>query len=158
MHRAVASTPGWVGSAVRSIRFMLDPLTLLPLPTLPGERVILREPRDSDVDDRLRHPIDPEEEDNYGSSWRREWDGRRYHTREHLTATRCPPDPGTYTWGSNTTATASAAPGFAWTPISTVRPTPWACSSPPCAAGGWAVWTAAFAASTGSACLVARLH
>lgn len=72
---------------------------LPPLPTLPGERVILREPRDSDVDDRLRHSIDPEEEDNYGSSWRREWDGRRYHAREHLTATRCPPDPGTYTWG-----------------------------------------------------------
>ncbi len=72
---------------------------LPPLPTLPGERVILREPRDSDVDDRLRHSIDPEEEDNYGSSWQREWDGRRYHAREHLTATRCPPDPGTYTWG-----------------------------------------------------------
>jgi [ribosomal protein S5]-alanine N-acetyltransferase len=78
---------------------MLDPLTLPPLPTLRSERVILREPRDSDVDDRLRHPIDPEEEDNYGSSWRREWDGRRYHTREHLTAARCPPDPGTYSWG-----------------------------------------------------------
>jgi RimJ/RimL family protein N-acetyltransferase len=58
----------------------------------------LREPRDSDVDDRLRHPIDPEEEDGYGSSWRREWDGRRYHTREHLTAARCPPDADTYTW------------------------------------------------------------
>ena len=42
--------------------------------------------REPDVDDRLRHPIDPEEEDGYGSSWRREWDGRRYHTREHLTA------------------------------------------------------------------------
>jgi hypothetical protein len=48
---------------------MLDPLTLLPLPTLHGERVILRGPRDSDVDDRLDHPIDPEEEDGYGSSW-----------------------------------------------------------------------------------------
>jgi RimJ/RimL family protein N-acetyltransferase len=61
---------------------MLDSLTLPPLPTLHGERVILRGPRDSDVDDRLHHPIDPEEEDGYGSSWRREWDGRRYHTRE----------------------------------------------------------------------------
>src|SRR5258708_1866203 len=91
--------PDWVSSAVRSIRFMLDPLTLPPLPTLPGDRVILREPRDSDVDDRLRHPIDPEEADNYGSSCRREWAARRYHIREHLTATRCPPDPGTYTWG-----------------------------------------------------------
>ena len=77
---------------------MLDPLTLLPLPTLPGERVILRGPRDSDVDDRLRYPIDPEEEDCYGSSWRREWDGRRYHTREYLTAAKSPPDPRTYTW------------------------------------------------------------
>jgi [ribosomal protein S5]-alanine N-acetyltransferase len=77
---------------------MLDSLTLPPLPTLHGERVILRGPRDSDVDDRLRHPIDPEEEDGYGSSWRREWDGRRYHTREYLTAVSSPPDPRTYTW------------------------------------------------------------
>jgi len=77
---------------------MLAPLTLLPMPTLRGERVIAREPRDSDVDDRLRHPIDPEEEDGYGSSWRREWDGRRYHTREYLTARRPPPDPGAYAW------------------------------------------------------------
>jgi RimJ/RimL family protein N-acetyltransferase len=77
---------------------MLDSLTLPPLPTLYGERVILRDPRDSDVDDRLRHPIDPEEEDGYGSSWRREWDGRRYHTREYLTAASSPSDPRTYTW------------------------------------------------------------
>ena len=77
---------------------MLDSLTLPSLPTLYGERVILRGPRDSDVDDRLRHPIDPEEEDGYGSSWRREWDGRRYHTREYLTATSSPSDPRTYTW------------------------------------------------------------
>src|SRR5215469_3450479 len=77
---------------------MLDSLTLPPLPTLHGQRVILRGPRDSDVDDRLRHPIDPEEEDGYGSSWRREWDGRRYHTREYLTARRSPSDPRTYTW------------------------------------------------------------
>ena len=76
---------------------MLDSLTLPPLPTLRGERVILRDPQDSDVDDRLRHPIDPDEEDGYGSSWRREWDGRRYHTREHL-ARQQPPEPGTYTW------------------------------------------------------------
>ena len=48
-----------------------DRLTLLPLPTLRGERVILRGRRESDIDDRLRHPIDPEEEDGYGSSWRR---------------------------------------------------------------------------------------
>ncbi|HSS92078.1 MAG TPA: hypothetical protein VLL69_22435 [Streptosporangiaceae bacterium] len=34
------------------------------------ERVILRDSIESDVDDRLRHPIDPEEEDGYGSSWR----------------------------------------------------------------------------------------
>jgi len=77
---------------------VLDRLTLPPLPTLQGERVILRGHRESDVDDRLRHPIDPEEEDGYGSSWRREWDGRRYHTREHLTADRGPLDPGAYTW------------------------------------------------------------
>ena len=77
---------------------MLDSLTLPPLPALHGERVILHGPRDSDVDDRLRQPIDPEEEDGYGSSWRREWDGRRYHTREYLTAAGCPPKPRTYTW------------------------------------------------------------
>jgi ribosomal-protein-alanine N-acetyltransferase len=80
---------------------MLDPLTFLPLPALQGERVILRGPRDSDVDDRLRHPIDPEEEDGYGSSWRREWDGRRYHSREHVMASQEPVDAGItgiYAW------------------------------------------------------------
>jgi RimJ/RimL family protein N-acetyltransferase len=80
---------------------MLDPLTFLPLPTLQGERVILRGARDSDVDDRLRHPIDPEEEDGYGSSWRREWDGRHHHTREDLVASQAPPEPtisGIYPW------------------------------------------------------------
>ena len=77
---------------------MLDLLALPPLPTLHGERVILRGPRDSDVDDRLRLPIDPEEEDLYGSAWRREWDGRRYHTREYLTAGSSSPDPRTYSW------------------------------------------------------------
>jgi len=66
---------------------------------LRGERVILRARRDSDVDDRLRHPIDPDEEDGYGSAWRREWDGRRYHTREYLTAAAGePPDKNAYTW------------------------------------------------------------
>jgi hypothetical protein len=39
---------------------MLDRLAFPPLPTLRGERVILRGPRESDVDDRLRYPIDPE--------------------------------------------------------------------------------------------------
>jgi RimJ/RimL family protein N-acetyltransferase len=77
---------------------MLDRLVLPALPTLRGERVILRGFRESDIDDRLRHPIDPEEEDGYGSSWRREWDGRRYHTREDLTGDCAPPDAGTYAW------------------------------------------------------------
>jgi [ribosomal protein S5]-alanine N-acetyltransferase len=77
---------------------MPDRLALLPLPTLRGERVILRERRDSDIDDRLRQPIDPEEEDGYGSSWRREWDGRRYHTREHLAARQGSDAPGVYSW------------------------------------------------------------
>ena len=71
--------PCW---AVRKVWLMLDSPTLPPPPTLYGERVIPSDPRDSDVDDRLRHPIDPEEEDGYGSSWRRRWDGRRYHTRD----------------------------------------------------------------------------
>jgi hypothetical protein len=42
---------------------MLDRLTLGPLPVLRGERLILRERRESDIDDRLRYPIDPGEED-----------------------------------------------------------------------------------------------
>ena len=77
---------------------MPDRLPLPPLPTLRGERVVLRGHRQSDIDDRLRHPIDPEEEDGYGSGWRREWDGRRYHTREYLTATPRPAEPGAYDW------------------------------------------------------------
>src|SRR5215471_9498778 len=92
-----APVPG-SGRAVRSVGFMLDRLTLPPLPTMQGERVILREPRDLDVDDRLRHPIDPAEEDGYGSAWRRQWDGRRYHTREQLARTACRDEPGHYTW------------------------------------------------------------
>jgi len=77
---------------------MLGRLSLSALPALRGERVLLRGPRESDVDDRLPHPIDPEEEDGYGSAWRREWDGRRYHTREHLTAPGGAPESGAYTW------------------------------------------------------------
>jgi len=69
---------------------MLDRLALPALPVSPAGRVILRDCIDSDVDDRLRHTIDPREatasipgeEDGYGSSWRRERDGERYHTRE----------------------------------------------------------------------------
>ena len=80
-----------------AVRTMPDPLPFAPLPVLRGERVLLRGPRDSDIEDRLRHPIDPEEEDGYGSAWRREWDGRRYHTREHLAAARRP-EPGQYRW------------------------------------------------------------
>ena len=68
------------------------------LPVLPGGRVILRDSIDSGVDDRLRHSTDPGEEDGYGSSWRRDWDGERYHTREHLLANRTPPQPGAYEW------------------------------------------------------------
>lgn len=77
---------------------MLDRLALSPLPTLRGDRVIVRWSRESDIDDRLCYPIDPEEEDGYGLSWRREWDGRRYHSREHLTGDRGPRAAGTYSW------------------------------------------------------------
>jgi ribosomal-protein-alanine N-acetyltransferase len=80
-----------------AVRLMPDPLPFTPLPVLRSVRVLLRGPRDSDIEDRLRHPIDPEEEDGYGSAWRREWDGRRYHTREHLAAARRP-EPGEYRW------------------------------------------------------------
>ena len=37
---------------------MPDRLRLGPLPVLDGERVILRERGESDIDDRLRYPID----------------------------------------------------------------------------------------------------
>jgi len=83
---------------------MPDRLTLPALPALRSERVILRGPRESDIDDRLRYPIDPEEEDAYGSHWRREWDGRRQHTREYLAdgaraaAELAAADPASYTW------------------------------------------------------------
>ena len=82
----------------RNLDLVLDSLTLPPLPTLHGDRVTLRGFRGSDIGDRLRHPIDPEEEDGYGSSWRREWDGRRYHTREELTADRGAEDSSAYRW------------------------------------------------------------
>ncbi|HEV2256651.1 MAG TPA: hypothetical protein VGS06_26220 [Streptosporangiaceae bacterium] len=77
---------------------MLDRLALPTLPVVRGERVILRDSTESDVDDRLRHLIDPEEEDGYGSSWPRERDGGRHHTREHLLAIRATPAPGAYEW------------------------------------------------------------
>ena len=52
-----------------------------PLPTLRAERAVLRELRESDIDDR-RPPIDPEEEDGYGSARRREWEaGAITHAR-----------------------------------------------------------------------------
>jgi [ribosomal protein S5]-alanine N-acetyltransferase len=73
-------------------------LTLGPLPVSRGERVILRERRDSDIEDRLRDPTAPGEDDHYGSSWRREWDGRRYHPREHLAAGHGPAEPGSHRW------------------------------------------------------------
>jgi len=35
----------------------------------------------------------------HGAAWRREWDGRRYHTREYLTAAAGEPgDESAYTW------------------------------------------------------------
>jgi RimJ/RimL family protein N-acetyltransferase len=78
---------------------MPERVRLLDRPGLRGEWVLLREPRESDIDDRLRYPIDPGEEDAYGSSWRREWDGRLYHTREYLAAGAGQPDePGVYSW------------------------------------------------------------
>ena len=45
------------------MRIMLDRLALPALPVLPGGRVILRDSIESGVDDRLRHRIDPEDED-----------------------------------------------------------------------------------------------
>jgi [ribosomal protein S5]-alanine N-acetyltransferase len=77
---------------------MPDRLALPPIPALRGESVLLRGRRESDIDDRVREPIDPEEEDAYGSSWRREWDGRRYHVRDHVAARFLASEPDAYTW------------------------------------------------------------
>jgi RimJ/RimL family protein N-acetyltransferase len=77
---------------------MPDRLVLLELPTLSGERVMLRRRRESDIDDRVAAPIDPEEEDAYGSSWRREWDGRRFHTRDFVAARFVAAEPNAYAW------------------------------------------------------------
>jgi RimJ/RimL family protein N-acetyltransferase len=79
---------------------VLDRLAFPEFPVLRGERVILRAARESDIDDRLDHPIDPQEEDGYGSSWRREWDGRLLPDRKKLTAAQWPPHPewGIYPW------------------------------------------------------------
>jgi [ribosomal protein S5]-alanine N-acetyltransferase len=77
---------------------MPERLAMPPLPTLHGESVLLRGRRESDIDDRVREPIDPEEEDAYGSSWRREWDGRRYHGRDDVAAHFLANEPDAYTW------------------------------------------------------------
>jgi RimJ/RimL family protein N-acetyltransferase len=79
---------------------VLDRLAFPDFPVLRGHRVILRAPRESDIDDRLTHPVDPEEEDGYGSSWRREWDGRLLPDRKKLIAAQWLPHPewGVYPW------------------------------------------------------------
>lgn len=78
---------------------MLEPLTVpANPPTLMGDRVVLRVGTDRDIDDRLRYPIDPDEEDGYGGGWRRTWDGRRFHNREHLVRLRSPGTPGDLEW------------------------------------------------------------
>jgi RimJ/RimL family protein N-acetyltransferase len=79
---------------------VLDRLPFPDFPVLRGERVLLRAPRSSDIDDRLAHPVDPEEEDGYGSAWRREWDGRPLPDRNQLIAAQWPPHPewGIYPW------------------------------------------------------------
>lgn len=78
---------------------MLKPLTLpAEPPTLTGDRVLLRAPHERDVDDRLRYPIDPEEEDGYGGAWRRDWDGRRFHNRDDLMRLRLRSRPDDVDW------------------------------------------------------------
>lgn len=64
----------------------MQPRLTLPevVPELHGERLLLRAPKPADIDDRLRYPIDPKEEDGYGGGWRREWHGERFHSRGRL--------------------------------------------------------------------------
>ncbi len=42
-----------------SANVMPDLLPPPPLPVLTGQHLLLRERRDSDIDDRLRYPVDP---------------------------------------------------------------------------------------------------
>lgn len=77
---------------------MPDRLLLPDQPTLRGRHVVLRRRQNSDVDDRVAAPIDPEEEDAYGSTWRREWKGERFHTRERVAARFLADEPEAYTW------------------------------------------------------------
>jgi RimJ/RimL family protein N-acetyltransferase len=81
---------------------MLDPISLPAAPpTLRGARVTMRGHRPSDIDDRLAFPIVPEDEDQFGGSWRRSWRGERRHTRESLeTTATAPPAPGTIDWAA----------------------------------------------------------
>jgi hypothetical protein len=116
---------------------MLYRLALPPLPTLRGERVLLRGSQESDIDDRLRHPIDPEEEDGYGSALRGEWDGRRYHTREDLTGDPGAPDPGTYNRAIEYDDECLGGARIVIVPVSIARPTRSVCSSPTYAAEVW---------------------
>lgn len=84
---------------MRAERHMRKPLTLPTTPpTLRGDRVVVRAPRERDIDDRLRYPIDPEEEDGYGGGWRRTWDGRRFHSRDDLMERRRHARPGDVEW------------------------------------------------------------
>jgi hypothetical protein len=73
---------------------VLDPISLPQAPPeLRGRRVVLREGKPSDIDDRLAFPIAPEDEDMFGGSWRREWRGELRHTRENLEALAAAPGP-----------------------------------------------------------------
>lgn len=77
--------------------FVLDPISLPQAPPeLRGRRVVLRDRKPSDIDDRLAFPIVPEDEDMFGGSWRREWRGESRHTREHLEALAAAPAPPGY--------------------------------------------------------------
>jgi RimJ/RimL family protein N-acetyltransferase len=78
---------------------LLQELTLpASPPILTGDRVVLRAPAERDIDDRLRYPIDPDEEDGYGGAWRRSWDGRQFHDRDDLVRRRRNPRRGEVEW------------------------------------------------------------
>jgi hypothetical protein len=111
---------------------MPDRLTLRSLLVLPGERVILRERWESDIDDRLRYPIDPVKK----ITTARHGGGTGMAAATTPAITWPPamglPSPATTGGRSSTKAIASAAPGCASTPISTAPPTPPAWSCPDC--------------------------
>ncbi len=119
---------------------MLDPISLPQAPPeLRGRRVVLRDRKPSDIDDRLAFPIVPEDEDMFGGSWRREWGGDPRLTRERLEAlAAAPAPPGYVEWAADYAGRCIGWAGLRIDAATTVRPIPSASSTPRLAVADWA--------------------